>query len=140
MLILTCPYCEIICDETELAPGGEAHLTRHGPGSTDDDFKAYLFTRKNPAGRKRDSGPFTAPTSKSSEGQWFCEAAVSPSNSSVVVARWLGSNRLPVPRFIRALGSSAPDAMTPRGRWYLNERPISIWSLASKALASVSPP
>jgi sarcosine oxidase, subunit delta len=50
MLILTCPYCEIVCDETELAPGGEAHLTRHGPGSTDDEFQTYLFTRKNPKG------------------------------------------------------------------------------------------
>lgn len=50
MLILTCPYCDIVCDETELTPGGEAHLTRHGPGSSDDDFKAYLFNRKNPKG------------------------------------------------------------------------------------------
>ncbi len=50
MLILTCPYCGIDADETELAPGGEAHITRHGPGSTDDDFQAYLFSRKNPRG------------------------------------------------------------------------------------------
>ncbi len=50
MLILTCPYCGIQCDETELAPGGEAHLTRHGPGSTDEDFETYLFDRANPMG------------------------------------------------------------------------------------------
>jgi len=50
MLILHCPYCGIDADETELAPGGEAHLTRHGPGSSDDDFKAYLFNRENPRG------------------------------------------------------------------------------------------
>ena len=50
MLILTCPYCGIDCDETELAPGGEAHLTRHGPGSSDEEFHDYLFTRENPRG------------------------------------------------------------------------------------------
>ena len=50
MLILTCPYCGNACDETELAPGGEAHLKRFGPGSSDDDFQDYLFTRENPRG------------------------------------------------------------------------------------------
>ena len=50
MLILRCPYCGVDCDETELAPGGEAHLKRFGPGSSDDDFEAYLFHRENPKG------------------------------------------------------------------------------------------
>ncbi|MDA9865325.1 sarcosine oxidase subunit delta [bacterium] len=50
MLILTCPYCGIECDETELAPGGEAHLKRQGPGSTDEAFALYLFQRENPKG------------------------------------------------------------------------------------------
>ena len=50
MLILTCPYCGIRADETELAPGGEAHLTRHGPGSSDEEFEGYLFNRVNPRG------------------------------------------------------------------------------------------
>ncbi len=50
MLILTCPYCGVACDETELAPGGEAHLTRYGPGSSDEDFESYLFERANPMG------------------------------------------------------------------------------------------
>ena len=50
MLLLTCPYCGAECEETELAPGGEAHLKRHGPGSSDEDFTGYLFTRKNPRG------------------------------------------------------------------------------------------
>jgi len=50
MLILTCPYCGVAADETDLAPGGEAHLKRFGPGSNDDDFEAYLFVRKNPKG------------------------------------------------------------------------------------------
>ena len=50
MLTLTCPYCGIAADETELAPGGEAHLKRYGPGSTAAEFEAYLFARKNTKG------------------------------------------------------------------------------------------
>jgi len=50
MLTLTCPYCYIHADETELAPGGEAHLKRHGPGSSDAQFDAYMFARENPNG------------------------------------------------------------------------------------------
>ncbi len=50
MLILTCPYCGVDCDETELAPGGEAHIRRFGPGSSDDEFGDYLFQRENPKG------------------------------------------------------------------------------------------
>jgi sarcosine oxidase, subunit delta len=50
MLILECPYCGVMADETELAPGGEAHLTRVGPEGSDADFESYLFDRKNPKG------------------------------------------------------------------------------------------
>ncbi|SLN45895.1 Sarcosine oxidase, delta subunit family [Falsiruegeria litorea R37] len=50
MLTLRCPYCGVDADETELAAGGEAHLKRHGPGSDDDQFHDYLFTRENPKG------------------------------------------------------------------------------------------
>ena len=50
MLILDCPYCGVAADETELHASGEAHLTRHGPGSSDDDFEDYLFMRENPKG------------------------------------------------------------------------------------------
>ncbi|MEM7056490.1 MAG: sarcosine oxidase subunit delta [Pseudomonadota bacterium] len=50
MLLLLCPYCDVLVEETELTPGGEAHLTRFGPGSSDLDFQNYLFTRKNPKG------------------------------------------------------------------------------------------
>ena len=50
MLTLTCPYCGVAAEETELAPGYEAHLTRHGPDSSDEDFEAYMFARKNPKG------------------------------------------------------------------------------------------
>ena len=50
MLILHCPNCGIDADETELVAGGQAHITRYGAGSSDDDFEAYLFMRKNPRG------------------------------------------------------------------------------------------
>jgi sarcosine oxidase subunit delta len=50
MLEIRCPCCGVDCAETELAPGGEAHRKRFGPGSTDDEFAAYLFERKNPKG------------------------------------------------------------------------------------------
>jgi sarcosine oxidase subunit delta len=50
MLLLHCPHCGLDADETELAPGGEAHLKRHGPGSSDTDFEDYLFLRDNPRG------------------------------------------------------------------------------------------
>ncbi|MGB3556291.1 MAG: sarcosine oxidase subunit delta [Jannaschia sp.] len=50
MLLLTCPNCGLTVEETELAPGGEAHLKRHGPGSSDDAFEAYLFLRDNAKG------------------------------------------------------------------------------------------
>lgn len=50
MLILTCPYCGVAAEETELAPGGEAHLERVGPGASDDAFHDYLFAKENPRG------------------------------------------------------------------------------------------
>ena len=50
MLLLTCPNCGIEADETELHPGGEAHITRYGAGASDADFEGYLFHRKNPKG------------------------------------------------------------------------------------------
>lgn len=50
MLLLTCPHCGISGEETEFAPGGEAHIARHGPGSPDEAFETYLFYRRNPRG------------------------------------------------------------------------------------------
>ncbi|MCT8160224.1 sarcosine oxidase subunit delta [Pseudoruegeria sp. SHC-113] len=50
MLILTCPYCGVTGEETEFAAGGEAHLKRFGPGSSDAEFESYLFARKNEKG------------------------------------------------------------------------------------------
>lgn len=50
MLMLTCPCCGVTGEETEFHAGGEAHLTRHGPDSSDAEFETYLFARKNPKG------------------------------------------------------------------------------------------
>ena len=50
MLQLTCPCCGAVCAETELVPGGEAHLRRFAGGSTEDEFAGYLFDRMNPKG------------------------------------------------------------------------------------------
>ncbi len=50
MLILTCPCCGVAADETELSAGGQAHLQRFGPSSTDADFEGYLFHRSNARG------------------------------------------------------------------------------------------
>ena len=50
MLVLNCPYCKVDAEETELSAGGEAHLKRFGPGSKDEEFEAYMFSRKNPLG------------------------------------------------------------------------------------------
>ena len=50
MLILECPCCGVRAEETEFAAGGEAHLKRFGPGSSDEEFQGYLFLRKNPKG------------------------------------------------------------------------------------------
>lgn len=50
MLTLKCPYCGVQADETELHGGGEAHLKRFGPDSSDADFSAYLFDRENTKG------------------------------------------------------------------------------------------
>ncbi|MGR3485984.1 MAG: sarcosine oxidase subunit delta [Paracoccaceae bacterium] len=50
MLILTCPCCGARACETELAPGGQAHVVRHGPGASDEAVEQYLFLRDNPRG------------------------------------------------------------------------------------------
>ncbi len=50
MLLLTCPHCGVTAEETEFAPGGQAHLRRAGPGASDEEFEAYMFLRDNPAG------------------------------------------------------------------------------------------
>ncbi len=50
MLILECPYCGIHADETDLTPGGEAHISRSAGDASDAEFETYLFHKKNPRG------------------------------------------------------------------------------------------
>ena len=50
MLILTCPYCGVAADETELSACGEAHVKRETVGADDAAFEQYLFQRENPKG------------------------------------------------------------------------------------------
>ncbi len=50
MLIFHCPHCGADVTEIDLAPGGEAHLKRELPGSSDAAFEDYLFMRENRKG------------------------------------------------------------------------------------------
>ncbi|MEM1078967.1 MAG: sarcosine oxidase subunit delta [Pseudomonadota bacterium] len=50
MLLLTCPNCGLTVEETELSPGGQAHISRAGPEADDSAVETYLFHRENPKG------------------------------------------------------------------------------------------
>ena len=50
MLMIRCPACGATVEETELSPGGEAHVARAGPGADDVATEEYLFHRNNPKG------------------------------------------------------------------------------------------
>ena len=50
MLLLECPYCGLHVDETDLSPGGEAHIKRFGPEASEEELECYLFARENPKG------------------------------------------------------------------------------------------
>ena len=69
MLTLECPYCGVYAEETERAAGGEAHLKRHGPGSSDEEFDGYMFARANPKGVHFERWRHT-----SGCGKWFLAA------------------------------------------------------------------
>jgi hypothetical protein len=71
---------------------------------------------------KRPTRRFTAPTSRSSDGQRFWLVADRPSKSGVVVARALGSRRSPVPRLTRAVGLALARGHEP-ARAVVLERP-----------------
>ncbi|MEM6729459.1 MAG: sarcosine oxidase subunit delta [Pseudomonadota bacterium] len=75
MLRLHCPCCDEVKDETELSPGGEAHLKRFGPGSSDADFEGYLFQRENPKGVH-----FERWRCASGCGKWFHAARCTTTN------------------------------------------------------------
>lgn len=51
MLLLTCPCCGAVAEETEFHAGGQAHIERKaGPEHSEADFEEYLFLRNNPKG------------------------------------------------------------------------------------------
>jgi len=62
-------------DETELSAGGEAHIKRFGPGSSDQDFEEYLFGRANPKGLH-----FERWRCSSGCGKWFHAASQAAEN------------------------------------------------------------
>ena len=86
-----------------------------------------------------DKSELIAPASKASDGQRFWLHASSPSYSSATVARVLASRRAPLRSSTSAFGSSDPAVRTPRGRWYLKDRPTSLTPAPSSAEANVSP-
>ena len=66
MLLISCPYCGIEADETELEAGGQAHITRAATGSSDAEVETYLFQRFNPKGIHFERWRHTAGC-----GKWF---------------------------------------------------------------------
>ena len=80
MLLLTCPNCGVAAEETEFAPGGEAHVRREGPGSSDAAFADYLFTRRTPAACISNAGgtstaAASGSTSRAAPRRWRCSEA-----------------------------------------------------------------
>ena len=73
------------------------------------------------------------------DGQQFCELTCIPSVTNCIVARTLGSCSAPIPIDTKPPDSSAPQELTPRGRWYLKLLPTTSIPLASNAEATVSP-
>jgi sarcosine oxidase, subunit delta len=50
MLLITCPWCGAR-EESEFAPGGEAHIQRPDPHTASDrDWAEYMYYRTNPKG------------------------------------------------------------------------------------------
>ncbi|MDS9467141.1 sarcosine oxidase subunit delta [Paracoccus sp. MBLB3053] len=104
MLTLTCPYCGVAAEETELHPGGEAHLKRFGPGSTDEDFEAYLFARKNPKGVH-----FERWRHAYGCGKWFMAARCTITLE--VFGTYTAQTPHPTPEIVAAIQARRPDWM-----------------------------
>ncbi len=75
MLTFHCPHCGVLAEETELAPGGAAHVARAGPASSDAEFEAYLFLRDNPRGVHLERWRHAAGC-----GRWFIAARCTLTN------------------------------------------------------------
>lgn len=102
MLILTCPCCGRAADETELQAGGQAHLTRHGPGASDDDFEQYLFLRDNPKGVH-----FERWRHAYGCGKWFLAARCTITLE--VFGTYAAQTTAPPPDIIAAIKARRPD-------------------------------
>ena len=102
MLILTCPYCGVAAEETELHPGGEAHLKRVGPEGSDEDFEAYLFARKNPKGVH-----FERWRHAYGCGKWFLAARCTASLQ--VFGTYKAQNPHPPAEIVDAIRAHRPD-------------------------------
>ena len=102
MLILTCPYCHTAADETELTPGGQAHLKRHGPGSDDDQFEAYMFARANPRGVH-----FERWRHAYGCGKWFLAAR--DTATLEVFGTYLAQSSGPPPDLVAKIKAKRPD-------------------------------
>ena len=102
MLILTCPNCGLAADETELAPGGEAHLKRFGPGASDAEFETYLFHRANPKGVH-----FERWRHANGCGKWFLAAR--DTNTLEVFGTYPAQTLSPPADILAAIKAKRPD-------------------------------
>ena len=102
MLTLTCPYCGIAAEETELHPGGEAHLTRVGPSGSDEEFEGYMFARKNPKGVN-----FERWRHAYGCGKWFLAARCTATLQ--VFGTYKSQNAHPPADIVAAIRKSRPD-------------------------------
>ena len=102
MLLITCPCCGVDAEETELHAGGEAHLKRYGPGSSDEDFQSYLFDRKNPRGVH-----FERWRHVNGCGKWFLAARCT--TTLEVFGTYLAQTPAPPAEIIEAIKSKRPD-------------------------------
>ena len=102
MLRLRCPYCGVEADETELAPGGAAHLRRAGPESDEAAFESYLFMRDNPRGVhfERWRHAFGC-------GKWFHAARCTATNE--VFGTYLAQATDPPDEILETIAARRPD-------------------------------
>ena len=102
MLILTCPYCGLAAEEPELAPGGEAHISRAGPEASDADLEAYLFHRKNPRGVH-----FERWRHANGCGKWFHAARCTATLE--VFGTYSAQTLAPPPEILKTIKDRRPD-------------------------------
>ncbi len=102
MLILTCPYCGIAADETELAPGGQAHLTREGPEASKEAFETYMFLRDNPRGVHLERWRHAHGC-----GKWFLAARAT--DTLEVFGTYVAQSKAPPPEIISRIHERRSD-------------------------------